>query len=163
VFSPTEFGNQKGLRIDRVLELQLNDSLEVLHNAGKTLKLENIYKYNQQSFNRFRQQSVVFRPKGRMELFTQNKDIAYNNCYRFDILKSRRLMRKTWVHISDTLPGFAQNEIQVAPGDRIEIAFCIYNLNGFVDMESLTWHKPYFAKLNDNMVDYTEYNRDIQL
>jgi hypothetical protein len=93
----------------------------------------------------------------------QNKDIVYNNVYRFDILKNRKQMRKTWVHISDTLPGFAQNEIQVAPGDRIEIAFCIFNLNGFVDMESLAWHKPSFAKLNDNMIDYTEYNRDIQL
>jgi len=142
VFSPTEFGNQKGLRIDRILELQLKDSLEVLHNSGKTLMLEVMYKYILVSINRFRQQSVVFRPKGRLELQQQNKDIVYNNVYRFDILKNRRQMRKTWVHISDTMPGFAQNEIQVAPGDRIEIAFCIFNLNGFVDMESLAWHKP---------------------
>ena len=87
--------------------------------------------------------------------------MTYSNCYRFDIIKSRNHQRKTWVHISDSLPGQAQNEIQVAPGDRFEIAFCIYNLNGLVNMESLSWNKPQFAKIENNMLDFTSYNRDL--
>ena len=69
--------------------------------------------------------------------------------------------RKTWAHVSDSLPGYAQNEIQVAPGDRIQIAFCIYNLNGFVDMDSLNWSKPCFASIEPNMADFMTYNRDV--
>jgi len=46
VFTPTEFGNSKGLRIDTLLEIQLKeDSPEVMHHAGQTLKLETIYRY----------------------------------------------------------------------------------------------------------------------
>lgn len=71
--------------------------------------------------------------------------------------------RSTWIHLSDRLPGYAQNEIQVAPGDRIQIGFCIYNLNGFVDTESLEWAKPSFAKIHESMVNFLEYNRDQQI
>lgn len=46
VIGPTEFGIQKGLRIDRIMEIQLKyDSYEVTRNDGKTLKIENVYKY----------------------------------------------------------------------------------------------------------------------
>jgi len=54
VFSQTEFGNQKGIRIDRILELQLKDSLDVLHNSGKTLQLSVAYKYNPKTANKLR-------------------------------------------------------------------------------------------------------------
>lgn len=48
-FSPTQFGNQKGMRIDRIMEIQIkNDSIDILRNAGKTLKLENMYRYQAQ-------------------------------------------------------------------------------------------------------------------
>ena len=43
------------------------------------------------------------------------------------------------------------------------VGFCIYNLNGFVDMESLQWARPSFANVNENMVDFLQYNRDKQL
>lgn len=48
VIGPTEFGHLRGIRIDRIMEIQLKeDSPDVLRNAGKTLKLENVFKYEQ--------------------------------------------------------------------------------------------------------------------
>lgn len=43
----TQFGNQKGLRIDRIFEIQLKDSAEVSRRSGGTLKLENMYRYQE--------------------------------------------------------------------------------------------------------------------
>ena len=108
----------------------------------------------------FRANSVVFRPQGRQEEYRKSKEIVYHNTYRFDIIKTRTQARRTWVHISDSMPGIAQNEIQVAPGDRINLGFCIYNLNGFVDVESLQWAKPTFSNVDENMINFMEYNRD---
>jgi len=46
VIGPTEFGHMKGIRIDRIMEIQLKeDSPDVLRNAGKTFKIENEFKY----------------------------------------------------------------------------------------------------------------------
>jgi len=46
VFSPTEFSNYKGLRIDRILEIELIEkSPEVMYNVGRTFKMENIHCY----------------------------------------------------------------------------------------------------------------------
>lgn len=90
----------------------------------------------------------------------KNQEIVYNNVYRLDLLKSSSIPRQTWIHISDSLPGYAQNEIQVAPKDRFQIAFCIYNLNGFVDMETLQWNKPMIVKVDENMANFLDYNRD---
>jgi hypothetical protein len=56
--------------------------------------------------------------------------------------------------------GYSQNEIQVAPGDRIIIGFCIYNLNGFVDIASLQWSPPSFAKIHESMINFLNYNRE---
>ena len=159
VIGPTEFGHLKGIRIDRIMEIQLKeDSPDVLRNAGKTFKIENEFKYQdtdrngnlssgkffatdkEQSRNgpgRQSQKSVVFRPQGRQVDYQKNQSLVYHNVYRFDIVKSRARPRSSWVHISDRMPGYSQNEIQVAPGDRILIGFCIYNLNGFVDLSSL--------------------------
>jgi len=61
------------------------------------------------------------------------------------------------------MAGHAQNEIQVAPGDHVQIGFCIYNLNGFIDTETLAWSQPTFAKIDQNMQNFMEYNRDEQL
>lgn len=87
----------------------------------------------------------------------------YHNSYRFDLIKNRKHQRKTWVHISDTMPGYSQNEIQVAPGDRFQLGFCFLNLNGFVEMDSLSWAKPMFISVPSNMHDFMSYNRDKQL
>ena len=47
VITPTSFGNQKGIRIDRILELELKEGTPEIREAiGKTLKLENNYKYH---------------------------------------------------------------------------------------------------------------------
>jgi hypothetical protein len=48
----------------------------------------------------------------------------------------------------------------VAPKDRVVIAFCFYNLNGFVDLDSLEWAPPQFARIDSNMVSFMSYNRD---
>lgn len=46
VIGPTEFGHLRGIRIDRIMEIQLKeDSPDVLRNAGKTFKIENEYRY----------------------------------------------------------------------------------------------------------------------
>lgn len=100
MFSPTEFGNQKGLRIDRILEIQLRtDSFQLMQDTGKTLKLENMYRYKVQDSQgnanyvpgrgSFRANSVVFRPQGRQEEYRKSKEIVYHNTYRFDIIKTR--------------------------------------------------------------------------
>jgi hypothetical protein len=46
VITETEFGQQKGIRIDRLLEVSLKEnSPDVNRNHGKTFKIENAYKY----------------------------------------------------------------------------------------------------------------------
>lgn len=61
------------------------------------------------------------------------------------------------------MSGYAQNEIEVAPGDHVEISFCIYNLNGFIDTETLVWSRPSFVTIDKNMRNFMDYNRDEQL
>jgi hypothetical protein len=64
VFSPVEFSNYRGLRIDRILEIELKEkSPEVMYNAGRTFKMENIHKYlpDTAAYEKLRQ-SVVYRP-----------------------------------------------------------------------------------------------------
>ena len=56
VFSPTAFGKQKGLRVDRIMELQLKsfrdtafgkeNSPEVMRAVYKTIKLDCLYSYH---------------------------------------------------------------------------------------------------------------------
>jgi hypothetical protein len=43
------------------------------------------------------------------------------------------------MHISDEMPVYSQNEIQMTPGDIVEIAVCISNLNGLVDIDKFEW------------------------
>ena len=53
----------------------------------------------------------------------------------FDVI-SKGKPRVTWIHLSDELPPYSQNEIQMSPGDIIEFAVTLYNMNGIVDLES---------------------------
>jgi len=81
-----------------------------MHNIGKTFKMENLYKYKKSTYTRIltKNQSVVFRPnRSKINDDSDNKDIVYHNCYRFDIIKSKKHTRKTWVHICDTMPGYS--------------------------------------------------------
>jgi len=50
----------------------------------------------------------------------------------------------------------------VAPGDRIKISVCLYNLNGFVDAQFLEWAKPKSLKIDESM-NFMTYNREKQL
>ena len=124
----------------------MENNIDVIVNSGKTFKIENMYRYVPKSTTKNVQsalnRSAVFRPNGNVEDQKRVNNQVYHNSYRFDLIKNRRHMRKTWVHISDAMPGYSQNEIQVAPGDRLQIGFCFLNLNGFVDMDSLTWARP---------------------
>ena len=80
-----------------------------MYNSGKTFKMENLYRYKKSTESKGIQksQSVVFRPnRSKTNFETENKDIVYHNCYRFDIIKSKKHMRRTWVHICDNMPGY---------------------------------------------------------
>lgn len=35
-------------------------------------------------------------------------------------------------------------------------------MNGLVNLQTLTWDKPKFAKIESNLLDFTTYNRDLQ-
>lgn len=94
VFSPTEFSNYKGLRIDRILEVELKEySPEVMYNAGRTFKIESMHSFlaNTAPYQST-QMSVVYRPTTKRKPTDKPDDeIIYSNCYRFDIVKSRKL------------------------------------------------------------------------
>lgn len=66
-------------------------------------------------------------------------------------MRDKYAQRSTWKHLSDRMTGYAQNEIQVAPGDKVQIGFCIYNLSGFVDIPSLQWSKPTFPQVHESL------------
>lgn len=51
----------------------------------------------------------------------------------------------------------------MAPGDIIEIAVCIVNLNGLVDVNKFEWEKETIIKINKNDKDVMCYNRDIKI
>lgn len=134
-----------------MLQIQVKEDSDIVKaNHGRTVKLEIVYKYQNLDYHgnkintnfASRQNSVVFRPAGRQEDHQKRRDIMYHNAYRFDLVKSVQQPRATWIHLSDSLPGYGQNEIQLAPKDRINIGFCIYNLNGFVDMTTAAWQHP---------------------
>jgi hypothetical protein len=61
------------------------------------------------------------------------------------------------------MPTYSQNEIQMAPGDIIEIAICLSNLNGIVDLNSLEWEEEQTMKIEHNERDALTYNRDIKI
>jgi hypothetical protein len=87
--------------------------------------------------------------------------------------------RVTWVHLSGagknasepdefdeavSMPPYSQNEIQMSPGDYIEIAVQLANMNGIVDIGStLVWENPSFIDINPNERDPLSYNRELKI
>lgn len=61
------------------------------------------------------------------------------------------------------MPLYTQNEIQSMPGDSIEIAVCIVNLNGIVDVNKFDWEPENIVKINKNDKDVLIYNRDVKI
>lgn len=61
------------------------------------------------------------------------------------------------------MPPYSQNEIQMSPGDLIEFTICLANMNGNVDLHTLTWEKPELIEICQNERDALSYNRDIKL
>ena len=52
VVGPTEFGRQRGLRVDRIMEIRLKeDSADLKRHAGHTFKIECAYRYLEQDMN----------------------------------------------------------------------------------------------------------------
>ena len=61
------------------------------------------------------------------------------------------------------MPIYTQNEIQLSPGDTIEIAVCIANLNGIINVDNFKWDKESIYDINKNERDALCYNRDIKI
>jgi len=51
----------------------------------------------------------------------------------------------------------------MSPGDTIEIAVCLSNLTGLVNLNSFEWHPEEFIKINSNERDVLCYNRDVKI
>ena len=51
----------------------------------------------------------------------------------------------------------------MSPGDFIEFAICIYNMNGLVDLTTLDWNPPELLKIPATEKDPLAYDRDIKL
>lgn len=49
------------------------------------------------------------------------------------------------------------------PGDIIEFAVCLFNLNGHIDLSSLEWELPEILPINSNEKDALTYNRDLKI
>lgn len=131
VITQTEFGHQKGIRIDRLIEVSLKeDSPDVQRNHSKTFKIENAYRYKHMDIwgnlpddharkpsrthssmsirsarKMHRTESVVFRPNQDPRRVERTKSIVYRNCYRFDIARQRTKERQTWIHLTEGMPG----------------------------------------------------------
>jgi hypothetical protein len=102
----------------------------------------------------------------------------FHSEFRFDVIKSGQ-QRITWIHLSGrgntahneenefdegiSMPPYSQNELQIAPGDYIELAVQLSNMNGIVDINSLIWEPPVFLEINPNERDPLSYNRDLKI
>ena len=120
-----------------------------------TVQLETVFNYQLTTGNR--PKSVVFRPNQRGKL-------PHNNQYRFDVASGEpKLARKNWVHInhhaSKVSDYTSQNDRCVIAGENISIALPIWNLQGQIDMSSLTLQKPQFVNIPRNYRDFMEYDR----
>mmetsp|Transcript_41946 Transcript_41946/g.40257 ORF Transcript_41946/g.40257 Transcript_41946/m.40257 type:complete len:107 (-) Transcript_41946:384-704(-) len=51
----------------------------------------------------------------------------------------------------------------MCPGDIIEIAVCISNLNGIVNLNTFEWDPEEFLKIIANEKDVLTYNRDVKI
>lgn len=51
----------------------------------------------------------------------------------------------------------------MSPGDTIEIAICLSNLEGIVNLQTFEWEPEETAKINNNEKDALSYNRDVKI
>jgi hypothetical protein len=51
----------------------------------------------------------------------------------------------------------------MSPGDTIEIAICLSNLNGIVNLDTFEWENEEIVKINNNEKDVLCYNRDVKI
>jgi hypothetical protein len=51
----------------------------------------------------------------------------------------------------------------MSPGDTIEIAICLSNLNGIVNLDTFEWEAEEIVKINPNEKDVLCYNRDVKI
>lgn len=49
------------------------------------------------------------------------------------------------------------------PGDVVEFAVCIYNMNGIVDLNSFSWEPYEILKIKKNEINGLLYNRDLKI
>eukprot|EP00347_Sterkiella_histriomuscorum_P003477 403364148 len=156
--TPINFCNQRGVRLDRVLQCEITQSMVQMIN--QTLRIGNSFEYmpapkkNTQSF--VKGAATNFRSQ------TQSFGVTrYSNEYRLDIIK-KNSQRITWIHISDDLPVYSQNELQLSPGDMLEIAVCIYNMNGLINLNSIEWDQPELMNIPQNERNPLVYNKDVK-
>lgn len=69
----------------------------------------------------------------------------------------------TWIHLSDDLPAYSQNEIQMQPGDIIEFGVCLFNLNGLVNLSTFQWDLCQQIKITQNEKDSISYDRNLKI
>jgi hypothetical protein len=65
--------------------------------------------------------------------------------------------------MSDDLPAYSQNELQMSPGDIVEFAVCIYNMNGIVNLDNFNWEPVEVLDINKNEKNPLIYNRDLKI
>jgi hypothetical protein len=51
----------------------------------------------------------------------------------------------------------------MSPGDIIEFAVCIFNMNGVIDLKTLVWELPELISISKNEKDPLSYNRDLKI
>ncbi len=68
----------------------------------------------------------------------------------------------TWVHCSDDVPTYSQNELQQEPGDIVEFAICLANLNGLINLESLIFEELEVIPISSNERNALVYNKDVK-
>lgn len=51
----------------------------------------------------------------------------------------------------------------MSPGDIIEFAVCLYNMNGIVDLDKFSWENIELFKIQKNERDPLIYNRDLKI
>lgn len=51
----------------------------------------------------------------------------------------------------------------MAPGDSIEFAVCLANMNGIVNLSTLSWRPPVLMDIEENESDALTYNREVKL
>ena len=120
--TPIYFCGQKGIRLDRIFQCEIMPESSCIN---KTLKIGYDFQYLQH----------------------RGTPGRYHTEYRLDIVRPGG-KRITWIHMGDDTPPYSQNEVQMAPGDVIEFAVCLYNMNGVIDMRGFEWEAPEVLAVN---------------